>query len=463
MMKLLTKSNAPDAKLGIVERSAYMAGNIGTALINTVVAAYIMFYYTDVMYLNAGIIGTILLASRIFDGITDIIMGAVVDHTHSKHGKGRAWVLWMCLPYAISGILLVSVPYGSSELFQYIYVFLTYNLCNTICLTAVYVPYNSMTYSLSSNPYERGVLGIFVMMGAVLGTLAVNSTIDTATKALGGTASAWRMVVLAYATVGFVLHMLCFLCTRERYIPDTVFHSGGAQKNRLKDEVKSVLTNKYWLLAVAVVFLVMFFTNMLGGSGMYFAKGILGDTANYAPIANALSLSQLPLLLLSFIPMKKFGKKKTSLAGVLLICTGCVIQMLVGNSVSGTVISNIIRGMGAGLSGACGYGLIADTIDYGEWKTGIAASGIGMSSLTFVTKVSGGLSGALIGVLIERAGYDPSAVVQAESAVSAIHLCYNVIPFICVAAAGIVLAFYNLDTIYPGIRRELDQRKETKA
>lgn len=458
-MKLLTKSNAPDAKLGIVERSAYMMGNLGTALINTVVAAYVMYYYTDVMHLNAVVIGSILLASRIFDGVTDIVMGAVVDHTHSRHGKGRVWLLWMCLPYAISGLLLVSVPGASTRLVQYIYVFLTYNLCNTVCLTAVYVPYNSMTYSLSCDPYERGVLGIFVMMGAVLGTLAVNSTIDAATKALGGTASAWRTVVLVYALIGLALHLLCFFCTRERYIPDGA-HSGGTPKPRLTQEIKSILTNKYWLLAVLVVFLVMFFTNMLGGCGMYFAKGILGDTANYAPIANALSLAQLPLLLLSFLPMKKFGKKRTAMAGVMLICLGCASQMLAGNTVAGTVVCNVIRGMGAGLAGACGYGLIADTIDYGEWKTGIAASGIGMSSLTFVTKVSGGLSGALIGVLIENAGYDPDALVQTERAMGAIDLCYNVIPFVCVGLAAIVLAFYDLDTIYPKIRRELDARKE---
>lgn len=458
-MKLLTKSNAPDAKLGIVERSAYMAGNIGTALINSVVAAYIMFYYTDVMYLNAGIIGTILLISRIFDGITDIVMGALVDHTHSKHGKGRAWILRMCLPYAISGVLLVSVPANFSEVFQYIYVFLTYNLCNTICLTAVYVPYNSMTYSLSSDPYERGVLGIFVMMGAVLGTLIINSTIDTATKALGGTAAAWQTVVFIYAVIGCALHMLCFFCTKERYVTEESADGSAVQKNKLGDEIKSVLTNKYWLLAVAVVFLVMFFTNMLGSSGMYFAKGILGDTANYAPIANALTLAQLPMLLISFIPMKKFGKRNTALTGVLLICTGCLIQFIVGNSMTGTIISNVIRGMGAGLTGACGYGLIADTIDYGEWKTGIAASGIGMSSLTFVTKVTGGLAGALVGVLIENAGYDPNAAVQAESAVSAINLCYNVIPFICVVAASLALVFFKLDKIYPQIRKELDERK----
>lgn len=462
-MKLLTKSNAPDARLGIVERSAYMGGNIGTALLNTVVAAYIMFYYTDVMYLNARIIGTILLVSRIFDGVTDIVMGAVVDHTRSKHGKGRVWILRMGLPYAISGIVLVCVPANTPELFQYVYVFLTYNLCNTICLTAIYVPYNSMTYSLSSDPYERGILGVFVMMGAVIGTLAVNSTIDTATKALGGMASAWRTVVLVYAIIGFVLHMLCFLCTKERYASESPADGSIGKKNKLGDEIKSVLTNRYWLLAVAVVFLVMFFTNMMGGSGMYFAKGVLGDTAHYAPIANALSLAQLPMLLLSFIPMRRFGKKKTALASTLLICAGCLVQFLVGNSILGTVVSNVVRGMGAGLSGACGYGLIADTIDYGEWKTGIAASGIGMSSLTFVTKVTGGLSGALIGVLIERAEYDPNALQQTESAISAIHLCYNVIPFVCVLLASVALLMFNLEDIYPQIRKELDERKGMKA
>ena len=130
-MKLLTKSNAPDAKLGIIERSAYMTGNIGTALVNTIVASFVVFYYTDIMMLNPAVIGTILLISRIFDGLTDLLMGFVVDHTRSRFGKGRAWVLRMCIPYAISAVLMMSVPANASETFKYIYIFLTCSFCGT--------------------------------------------------------------------------------------------------------------------------------------------------------------------------------------------------------------------------------------------------------------------------------------------------------------------------------------------
>ena len=102
-MKLFTKSMEPNSTLGVAERVAYMSGNIGIALINTIVATFLMFFYTDVMMLNAGIIGTILMVSRLFDGVTDIIMGMIVDRTHSKYGKARVWVIRTCIPYAISG------------------------------------------------------------------------------------------------------------------------------------------------------------------------------------------------------------------------------------------------------------------------------------------------------------------------------------------------------------------------
>ena len=194
-MRLFTKSDAPDTTLGLVERTAYMSGKAGISMINAVISTFLMFYYTDVMMLNAGILGTLLLISRVFDGVTDVVMGMVVDRTHSKHGKARAWVLWTCIPYAVSGVLLVCVPGGATEMVQYIYVFITYNLCNSICLTALYVPYNAMMVNMTTNPYERGLLGIFVMVGTTVSNLAVQNTIMKATSALGGDQRAWQIVV----------------------------------------------------------------------------------------------------------------------------------------------------------------------------------------------------------------------------------------------------------------------------
>ena len=456
-MKLLTKSNAPDAKLGIVERSAYMAGNIGTALVNTIVASFVVFYYTDVMMLNPAIIGTIMLVSRIFDGITDLLMGFVVDHTRSRFGKGRAWVLRMCLPYAISAVLMMSAPVHGSETFKYIYVFLTYNLCNTICLTAVYVPYNSMTCTLTNDPYERGILGVFVMFGAVLGTMAVQSTIDAAAKSLGYGPDAWRTVTIVYALIGLCLHLICFALTNERTL--SAAETQSTQKVSVKQEIKAVLTNKYWLMAVGTVFAALFFTNLVGSSGMYFAKAVLGDTSHLSTFANAMALSQAAAMLLAFLPMKKFGKRNTMLFGMALVAVSSILQFFFGNTLAATVAFSVGKGIGGGLAGALLYGLVADTVDYGEWKSGISANGIGMAAMTFVTKLSGGFAGFVLGLMTSAGHYDPALSVQPDSAVLAVRICFGAIPALFCVIACIIMLFYDLDKIYPQIQKELAERR----
>ncbi len=460
-MRLFTKSDAADAKLGIIERTGYMLGNVGTALVNTIVASFVVFYYTDVMMLNPAVIGTIMLFSRIFDGVTDLLMGFVVDHTHSRFGKGRAWILRMCLPYALSAVLMMSVPAEGSDLFRYIYVFLTYNLCNTVCLTAVYVPYNSMTCTLTSDPYERGILGVFVMFGAVLGTMGVQSTIDAAAKSLGYGPDAWRTVTIIYALIGMCLHLVCFFLTRER--TQNALPADNQEKISVKQEIRAVLTNKYWLMAVGTVFAALFFTNLVGSSGMYFAKAVLGDTAHLSTFANAMALSQAGAMLLAFIPMKKFGKRNTMLFGMALITISSLLQFFFGNSLSATVAFSIGKGIGGGLAGALLYGLIADTVDYGEWKSGISANGIGMAAMTFVTKLSGGFAGFVLGQMTSAGHYDAALAVQPASAVLAIRICFALIPALFCAIAFIIMLFYDLDRIYPSIQKELNERRADKT
>ncbi len=453
-MKLFTKSMEPDTVLGIAERSAYMAGNVGTALINTIIATFLMFFYTDVMMLNAGVIGTLLLVSRIFDGFTDIIMGMIVDRTHSRHGKARVWLLRMCIPFAISGFLLVCVPGGATEVIQYVYVFLTYNLCNAVFLTALYVPYNAMTCNITANPYERGILGIFVLFGATLGTMLVQSTVDTATKALGGDQRAWQIVIGIYAVIGFLLHLLCFFGTKER-----VIEAEHTEKLNIKTEMGSLFTNKYWLLAVFTALFVMFFTAFTGGAGLYFAKGVLGDTAYYAQFANIFSITQMISLFISFIPMKKWGKRNTMLTGLVVIAVGGVLQCIWGNNLIMIIVCSVFKGIGGGFAAGVAYGLVADTIDFGEWKTGTKAEGVGMASLTFVTKVSAGFAGAIIGWVNEMGGYDANIAVQSENAVMGLKVCFSYLPLIFCVLGIILMLFYDLDKIFPQVQSDLQKRR----
>ncbi|WP_298832553.1 MFS transporter [uncultured Planococcus sp.] len=457
-MKLLTNSADPTAQLGVVERSAYMSGNIGIAFINTVVASFIMFYYTDVLLLNAGIIGTIILVSRLLDGVTDILMGFIVDRTYSKHGNARVWIIRACVPFAISGILLVTVPAGSTELIQYIYVFITYNLFNSIFLTALYVPFNALVVNITSNPYERGLLGIFAMMGAGIGTMLVQSTIDAATKALGGDTTAWQIVIAIYALCGLIGHLICFYFTRERS-GETPESLKNKQKVEVKPVLKALFTNQYWLIAIGVVFLALFATSMLGGSGMYYAKGLLGDTSYYASFANAITIAQLLTLITSFIFIKKYGKRNTMLAGMAILTVASLLQGLIGDTLALIIFFSALKGVGAGVAAGSVYGLVADTIDYGEWKSGIKSEGVGMAALTFATKVAQGFSVVLIGWLIELGQYDPIAVLQSQSALMAINISHNYIPMLCGALACLLLWFYKLDKIYPEIQEELAERR----
>lgn len=452
-MKVFTKSMEPNATLGVAERTAYMVGNAGTALINTIIATFLMYYYTDVMFLNPGIIGIILLASRVFDGVTDIFMGMIVDRTHSKHGKGRVWLIRTCLPFAISGFLLVCVPGGATDIVKYVYVFFTYNLCNAILLTALYVPYNTMTYALTSNPYERGILGIFVLFGATAGTLMVQSTVDSATKALGGDQRAWQIVIGIYALMGFIMHLVCFFGTKERVVEE-----GAKGKLSVKAELGALFGNKYWVLAIVTTLVIMFFTAFTGSAGIYYAKGVLGDTAYYAQFANFFSITQIISLLICFIPMKKLGKRNTLLTGLVILLTGMLIQCFGGETLTVLIAASCFKGIGGGFVAGVAYGLVADTIDYGLWKTNVRAEGVGMAALTFVTKISAGLSGAIIGWVNDSFGYNASETIQNSMSVFGLKLCFSYLPLFCVIVGAVLMMFYDLDKKFPQIQKELQER-----
>jgi len=462
-MKLFTNSNERNASLGIVERGSFMLGNVGTILINAVIASFLMFYYTDIMRLNAGIIGTIFLASRVFDGITDLVMGFIVDRTRSRHGKGRVWILRTCIPYAISGILLVSVPGGSTEIIQYIYIFITYNLCNAIFLTAISVAYNSMMCTITSNPYEHGLLGVFVTFGASLGAVLVQTTIDSATKAFGGDAKAWQIVVAGYAVLGLIFHLICFFFTKERAgeAVDLV-QAGEHQKISLKKSIHTLFHNHYWILANIVCFMITLINGLSAGSGMYYVKSVFGDTSYYAGIANALSITNLLALFISPLFMKRMGKRNTMLLGTIVAMISSVLRGLGGlggGNLTVVTAASAMTGLGLGLLASGVYGMVADTIDYGEWKMGLKTAGIGFSGVTFGTKVANGLASVFMGWVINISGYNGSLTIQPAKAVIFVNASMNYIPAVCCLVVVICLFAYKLDKLYPQIQKDLEERK----
>lgn len=171
MISLATKHNDPDARLGWPEHIGYGTGNLGMNMINAVLGSFLTIYFTNVALLDAGVIASIIAVSKIFDGVSDLIVGRLVDGTHSKYGKARVWLMRMCIPFAVTTVLLFWVPPMFPTMLKYVYVFLMYNIVNAVCYTAMLVPYFSMISLISQNSYERGFLGNVQQIFSTLGNV----------------------------------------------------------------------------------------------------------------------------------------------------------------------------------------------------------------------------------------------------------------------------------------------------
>ena len=456
-MKLLTRSDDRNTSLGILERFAYMSGSFGTVLVYTLIGTYLLYYYTDVVGLSGTIIGSILLVSRILDGVSDLVMGAIVDRTVSRRGKTRVWLLRMCVPYAISGILVLSVPTGASDLVKYIFVAITYNLCCTVAYTAITVPYNAFLCNITGNAREHGILGVFSVLGGTVSGLIVQSTVVQATEAMGGGPRAWQIMGAVYAALSIVFHLTCYFFTKERCV------SAAAEKDAphlsLKSELSSLLQNQYWLCALFVCIAALLISGVMNAAGLYYANSLFGDPAYFTPIANSMSLGLVAGIFIAAVLMGKIGKRNTMLIGAVTSTLAGVGMGLFASTPTAAAVFSAIRGVMFGFITSGVYGMIADTIDFGEWKSGIRAEGIGLACITVGSKLATGLSSVIVGMAVERSGYDPGLAVQSESARSAMVFLLCWLPVILGVCIVVCLLLYQLDKLYPQVQKELDARR----
>ncbi len=441
-------------KISFREKLGYGFGDFASNIVLSAVGAFLLFFYTDVIGAPAAAIGTIILVSRIFDGFTDIMIGAMVDKTKSKHGKARPWLLWMAVPYAISTILVFTVP-DIGTVGMLIYIAITYNLLYLV-YTAINVPYGVLNSLITQDQYQRSQLNIFRMFMALAGVCLVIFYTFPLVEAFGGGKIGWQLVFGMYGLVAGALFLYTFFTTKERV------NAGNAQATEnipLKQGVKYLFSNKYW--AMLVVFAVILYAGMGLGSGLnvYYASSILNDPALVGPLGLAGLLPILVGLLFVSPIIKKFGKRNASIGGMILGLVGTFVIAVDPTSGTLVLIGAVIRGIGLVPVVASIFSMFADTIEYGEWKTGARTEGLIYSAGSFGTKVGGGLGTAAIGWALSMGGYVGGAAEQSDTALGTIIFLFVWLPVIFSALQVLVLYFYKLDKEYPQILKELQQRK----
>ena len=444
----------------IVERFAYGCGDFGCNIIYTAMSAFLLFYYTDYAGVSAMAVGTIMMVSRVFDGISDIIMGVIVDRTHSRFGKARPWILRMCIPFAVSGVLMFSVPASWSSTPKLIYVFITYNLVSTIIYTAINVPYSALNALMTQDPYERSVLSIFRNLLATAGTLTINTFTLPLVEYFGNNATAWTKTFVVFDFVSIAAFLCTFFGTKERVRADENGEQKVEENVPFVTGIKALFQNKYWIMMTGMLALFFLMYSVNGGATVYYAKDILGDKNLVSTINGIFNIVQILGMFFIAMLVKKFGKRNVFSLGLILDIIGMLFLNFSGGAMSIIVVSSVIRGIGNACGGATMWAMVSDTIDYGEWKTGYRTEGLVNSACSFGYKIGNGIGSALLGVILEVGGYVGNAAAQTASALTSIRICFVWIPIAVYVCGLIIMKFYHLDREFDGIIADLKARNK---
>lgn len=454
-------------RLKFRQRLAYGSGDFAANILFTFVSSFLLIYLTDSVGLNVAIVGTILMVSKIFDGVTDVFLGRLIDQTKSKMGKTRPWVFWSTIPLGLTLFLMFTVP-STSTTIQYVYVFIIYTCMNAIFFTANNIAYASMVAFITDNKIERVVLGSYRGVLGLLASLIISFISVGLVQTFGGGASGWAMTALVYALVMIGLNLWCVFSIKER--PELIHNNkyqiiDGFEIEKTKipffKNLGYLFKNKYFIIILSsyiVHFTIMTLTNSIT---IYYVTYVL----NNQDLFGILQMSWLLPMIISIIIfpkiMEKFGVWKSMQVGNLISIVGAIIILFSSGNLPLLFIGLIIRAIGFGPMCSINA-LIVETSNYAKYKFDIEQTGTIFSCSTMGIKIGGGIASALGGFLLAAGGYDGLLPVQPDTAISAISSIYHIAPLIGTLLIFGLNYFLNVKEVNEKLKIEYDLRQIKK-
>ena len=251
-------------------KAGYGSGDIAGNVVYAFLSSFVMIYLTDTAGLNAGIVGTLMMFSKLFDGVTDIFFGAMIDKTHTRMGKARPWMFWGYFGCAATLIGVFTIPAGLGESAKYAWFFIAYTLLNAVFYTANNIAYSALTALITRNGSERVQMGSIRFIFAFGTSLLIQTVTVDFVKWLGGGAEGWRTAAIIYAIIGLVVNSLSVFSVHE-LPPDESAESDSDKKEQygLKDAARILIKNKYYIMICGIYILTQLYTATLN-MGIYF-------------------------------------------------------------------------------------------------------------------------------------------------------------------------------------------------
>ena len=473
------------AKAGLSEKIGYGFGDMSSSMFWKIFSYYLPFFYSNIFGLSLAHAGTLVLVTKLYDAVSDPVMGLIADRTNTRWGKYRPYLLWIAIPFAVAGVLAFFTPQTDNYTFKHVYAYVTYILMMTV-YTAINVPYGAMLGVMTDDSREKSVfssfrmffafIGSFIAMGSfepllklrqyILGTLPAEWTLADSTPA------DWTIAVSVIGIVCAVLFILSFVMTRERVTEAEMAkepvkeNSDAAAKTSVAEDLKALVANGPWWMLLGGGIAILLFNCVRGGAAAYYFADVLGTNAIFtlALFLTVGEISQLVGVVVTVPVSEKIGKKATFLLVLVAVTVLSIIVAFLPETPAGMwalLVSQILICIAIGINSPLLWSMFADVADYSELKNGRASTGLIFSSSSMAQKFGAAFGSAIVLWVLMAFGYDNAkGAVQTPEALATIKALISWIPAIGSAAGIAIMLGYPLtDKKMSEIRQELSKKR----
>lgn len=435
------------------EKIGYGLGDMSSSMFWKIFSYYLPIFYSNIYGLSLADTGVLLLATRIWDAVSDPMMGVIADRTQTRWGKYRPYLLWISLPFAVCGVLLFTTPdFGATG--KLVWAYIIYMLMMTV-YTAINVPYGAMLGVMTDDSDTKTVFSSYRMFfaygGSFVALFAWEPLCALFQDMTGSPAVSWQYSMIVIASFCFVVFLLCFRMTRE-YIRSVSTVSIGK-------DLKSLLTNVPWWLIIGAALCSNLFSTVRGATAAYFFKDYIGDgiflslgefsLLFYAGLFLSVGeVSNMVGVVLAVPLSRSLGKKSTYILTMGTLAVLSILFFYLPCTPSGfwmMLALQVVISVCTGIVSPLVWSMYADVSDYTELKDGTASTGLIFSSSSMAQKFGGAFGGAAVMWILAAFGYNTAeGAVQTEAALTGLNLLMSWIPAAVAVLAMIVVCFYPL-------------------
>lgn len=438
-----------------IEIFNYSLGDLGSNFNFQLISFFLAYFYTDVFGISAGHVAGLFLVARIWDGVNDPLMGYIADHTRTRWGRFRPYVFFGAVPLNLLLLACFFVPDISPSM-KVVYAYFTY-IVHGMVFTAVGLPYASMSAVITQDQQERALISTLRMfLSVIVGMGFISIGTRPFIAKFENEADGFFALASIYAVVSSALLIFAGIKSKERVeVPPEKYH--------LKDIIPIVFRNKELLILSLSMFLNTCIWVVGNTVGLYYFKYILGDADlqsvffRYMLPANGIGVVITPFL------TARMGKRNVYILGMLIVCVVTLMRHFVPPDSFGLFVTLSMIASGAMMFGAvCQWGMVPDTVEYGQWKNGIRSEGIPIGFFCFTLKCGMAVGGALAAMVMSWTGYVANTELTGVARTAIIWL-FNLVPAGFALACAITLCFYKLDgPKYKQILADLEARTGKK-